>query len=196
MNSVDLRGSQDAIGSAINPKCLKELTIAKCLHAEDFLRAANEKLGKRSPLRLTLFVLYEAREWETTNHAAEVDDDMASTSLVKELSTFLTSTAKSLRELWVCLRGHDALPNVGSIMSHGSTLEWLFLDIRILKGAPAVTYSLPQWQELCASLKVVRQIDTAYPSVVADCHLEDYEEFRDFLVSAHTMALAYLGSAN
>lgn len=184
LNSVDLRGSHDTIGSAINPKHLKVLTIAKCLHTEEFLMAANEKLGKRGPLHLSRFLLYHAREWDLANHAADADDDIASTSLVKELSTFLTSTTKSLRGLWVCLRGYDALPTLSSIISNGSTLEWLFLDIRILKGAPAVIYSLPQWQELCSSLKVVRQVDTAYPSVVADCRLGDYQEFCEFVVSA------------
>ncbi|KAL8900915.1 MAG: hypothetical protein Q9207_005461 [Kuettlingeria erythrocarpa] len=123
LNSVYLRGSQDVIGSAINPKRLKELTIAKCLHTEDFLMAANKKLGKKDPLRLTRFVIYHARDWKLTNHAPDADNDMASTRLVKELSTLLTSTTKSLRELWVCLRGYDALPNVGSIISHGSTLS-------------------------------------------------------------------------
>lgn len=188
LNSVDLHGSHDTIGSAIDSECLKELIIANCPNAEKFLMAANKKREKRSPLGLTRFVLYHARVWQPTNHAAGADDNMKSIGLIKELSTFLASTTKSLRELWVALRGYDELPDVSSIISHGPTLEWLFLDVRVLKAAPAATYSLPRWQELCTSLKVVRQVDTAYPSVVADCHLENYE-FCEFVVSAHTILL-------
>lgn len=189
LNSVDLRGSHDTIGSGINPECLKELVIANCPNAEKFLMAANKKLEKRGPLGLTRFVLYHARVWQPPNHAAGADDNMGSMDLVEELSTFLGSTSKSLRELWVGLRGYDELPIVSSIVSHGPTLEWLFLDVRVLKAAPAATYSLGQWQELCNSLKVVRQVDAAYPSVVADCHLENYEEFSEFVVSAHIVLL-------
>ncbi|KAL8918213.1 MAG: hypothetical protein Q9208_007489 [Pyrenodesmia sp. 3 TL-2023] len=194
LNSVDLHGSHDTIGSAINPKCLKELIIANCPNAEKFLMAANKKLEERGPLGLTRFVLYHARVWQPPNHAAGADDNMESMGLVKELSTFLASTTISLRELWVGLRGYDELPNVSSIISHGPTLEWLFLDIRVLKAAPAATYSFRQWQELCDSLKVVRQVDTAYPSVAADCHLENYGEFCEFVTAtANIPTLSALG---
>ncbi|KAL8751869.1 MAG: hypothetical protein Q9184_005917 [Pyrenodesmia sp. 2 TL-2023] len=194
LNSVDLHGSHDTICSAINPECLKELIIANCPNAEKFLMAANKKLGKRGPFGLTRFVLYHARIWQPPNHAAGADDNMESIGLIKELSTFLASTTKSLRELWIALRGYDELPNVSSIISHGPTLEWLFLDVRVLKAAPAAIYSLPRWQELCTSLKVVRQVDTAYPSVVADCDLENYEEFCEFVTAtANIPTLSALG---
>ncbi|KAL8935399.1 MAG: hypothetical protein Q9216_005446 [Gyalolechia sp. 2 TL-2023] len=177
---VDLRGCHCDWLSALNFQALSELILLNCVHPQDFLKAVS-KATENSPLRLTDFTLYESQDWGPSTR------DL----LVGEVNHFLRGISKSLRTLWICLRGFDTLPDAVAVAQHGNTLRWLFIDVREQKGPSEVTYPLADWQTLCRSLDRVRQVDVVYPSVEADCQIREHEEFYDYVVSL-LMSLAAL----
>ncbi|KAL9052753.1 MAG: hypothetical protein Q9206_004194 [Seirophora lacunosa] len=181
LTNVNLRGHHDAFFTALNFQNLRELMIVSCQGLEDFLLALNNTAVERPSLCLTRFGIYQSREWLGPNYFIGSGGDMEMPDLAKELDIFLATTISPLRELWVCLRGFDRLPDVACITPHGTTLEWLFLDVRTLKGAPAAIYPLAQWQKLYSNLEVVHQLDTAYPPIVADCDMGSHRSFSDHM---------------
>ncbi|KAI4116787.1 MAG: hypothetical protein LQ345_002856 [Seirophora villosa] len=167
---------------------IKQLTLDMSHNAEasqeDNLpldSALNNTAVERPSLCLTRFGIYQSRERLGPDDLIGSVEDMERPDLAKELDIFLATTISPLRELWVCLTGFDRLPDVACITPHGTTLEWLFLDVRTLKGVPAATYPLAQWQQLCSNLEVVQQLDTAYPPVVADCDMGSHRSFSDHM---------------
>lgn len=185
LTNVNLHGHQDAFFTALNFQNLRELMIVSCQGVEDFLLALNNTAVERPSLCLTRFGIYQSRERLGPDDLIGSVEDMERPDLAKELDIFLATTISPLRELWVCLTGFDRLPDVACITPHGTTLEWLFLDVRTLKGVPAATYPLAQWQQLCSNLEVVQQLDTAYPPVVADCDMGSHRSFSDHMVRIH-----------
>ncbi|KAL8852498.1 MAG: hypothetical protein Q9221_002622 [Calogaya cf. arnoldii] len=59
--------------------------------------------------------------------------------LLAAINTFLAKIS-GLRNLWICLRGFDQLPEVAQVAKHGSTLRWLFIDI--------MTHKMPTLRKL------------------------------------------------
>ncbi|KAI4170215.1 MAG: hypothetical protein LQ343_005098 [Gyalolechia ehrenbergii] len=186
---VDLRGCHCEWISALNFDKLSDLTLSNCIHPQDFLKAMI-KATKNSPLHLKNFLLYQSQEW---NH----DPGAIANPLVSEVNKFLDGIAKSLRDIWICLRGFDELPDAASIAQHGKTLKCLFIDVRKQKGPLVVTYPLAEWQMLCRSLDGVRQVDVVYPSVDADCRIRDHQEFYDYVHATTSIpSLKFLGVNN
>lgn len=197
LTHVDLRGTHSELISALNFATLWDLTLLKCNHSQNFLKAMN-KASERSPLQLKEFTLYQSEDWPSMTATG---DNAAPNPLLDEVNEFLNSISKTLREIWICLRGFDQLPGAASIAQHGKTLKWLFIDVRKQKGPWAITYPLGEWQMLCRSLVHVRQIDAGYPPVVADCRLGHYEKFFDYVVRPLTslfslQRLSCLSSSN
>ncbi|KAL8918214.1 MAG: hypothetical protein Q9208_007490 [Pyrenodesmia sp. 3 TL-2023] len=180
LGGVDFRGSHSGLVAAVNFTVLEELAIIKCRHPETFLAALTEANG-RSSLRLKVFEIYHSRQWQPPNTATGAPGTTESNSLVWELGSFLKKVPGTLRDLWICLRGFRELPDVASIARHGNTLQWLFLDIRVEKGSWAVTYPLTDWTTICRSLTNLRQLDTTYPSVVADGNTGEYPDFWEYV---------------
>ncbi|KAL8719607.1 MAG: hypothetical protein Q9225_003408 [Loekoesia sp. 1 TL-2023] len=190
LTHVNLRGTHCELITALNFATLSDLTLLKCNHSQDFLKAMN-KASKNSLLQLKEFTLYQSEDWPSTTG---MGDNTAPNPLLDEVNEFLNSISKTLREIWICLRGFDRLPDAASIAQHGKTLKWLFIDVRKQKGPWAVMYSLQEWQMLCRSLAHVRQIDAGYPHVVADCQFGYYEEFFDYIHATCSIpTLKFLG---
>ncbi|KAI4116788.1 MAG: hypothetical protein LQ345_002857 [Seirophora villosa] len=163
LSSVNLHNSHQHLVPALQLNSLVKLKLVKCGHPEDFLRALT-RAGEHKLLSLKKFAIYHSRAWEPRAIFSDPN------SLVAAISDFLRNSPISMRKLWICLRGYYELPSPSSIARHGSTLQWLFLDIRKKKGPWAPSYGCEEWHQLCRSLTAVRQIDTTYPTVVADCH--------------------------
>lgn len=176
LSSVNLHNSHHYLVPALRLNSLVKLKLVKCRYPEGFLRALT-RTGDRKLLSLKGFAIYHSRAWEPPANTSE------SSSLVTAISDFLLHSSNSLRKLWICLRGYDELPATASIARHGSTLQWLFLDVRKKKGPWAPRYGYEEWHQLCRSLTAVRQIDTTYPAVVADCHNDKYSQFSLYMVS-------------
>ncbi|KAL8679358.1 MAG: hypothetical protein Q9186_004363 [Xanthomendoza sp. 1 TL-2023] len=151
--------------------------------------------AQRSSMNLRKFELYHAQ-------AYQIQDPSTATTTTKldpllaAVNMFLANVPP-LRTIWICLRGFDRLPDVASIANHGSTLRWLFIDVRKAKGPLAVTYPLSEWETLCSSLKSIHQLDMTYPVARTDCQIEDYEDFcRHVSATASVATLRTLGFNN
>ncbi|KAL9009354.1 MAG: hypothetical protein Q9173_005608 [Seirophora scorigena] len=170
LSSVNLHNSHQHLVPALQSNSLVKLKFVKCRHPEHFLRALTRG-GEHKLLSLKGFAIYHSRAWKPPGNTSE------SNSLVTAISDFLLHSSNSMRTLWICLRGYGELPDTASIAQHGSTLQWLFLDVRKKKGPWAPRYGYGEWRQLCRSLTAVRQIDTTYPPIVADCHNDEYSQF-------------------
>ncbi|KAI4272521.1 MAG: hypothetical protein L6R38_006569 [Xanthoria sp. 2 TBL-2021] len=53
--------------------------------------------------------------------------------------------------------------------------------IKAEKGVQAITYPLAEWTVLCRSLMVLQQLDSAFPSVVADGDIYKHWDFLDYV---------------
>lgn len=172
---VDLRGCHCEWISVLSFDLLSELTLSNCIHPQDFLTAVTTATTK-SPIRLERFVLYQSQAWD------DVPGSLPS-PLVGKVDKFLDGISKSLRDLWICLRGFTDVPDAATIAKHGETLLWLFLDVREGKGGEVVIYPFGEWQMLCQSLVKVQQVDVVYPYVEADYQIDNHPMFHDYVVS-------------
>ncbi|KAL8961226.1 MAG: hypothetical protein Q9193_002188 [Seirophora villosa] len=170
LSSVNLQNSHQHLVPALQLNCLAKLKLVKCRRPEDFL-CALAGAGEHKLPSLKKFAIYHSRAWEPAVILSE------SSGLVAAISDFLRNCSISMRKLWICLRGYHELPSPSSIARHGSTLQWLFLDIRKKKGPWAPRYGYEEWRLLCRNLTAVRQIDTTYPAVVADCRNDRDSQF-------------------
>ncbi|KAL8880172.1 MAG: hypothetical protein Q9192_008076, partial [Flavoplaca navasiana] len=189
LTCVNLQRCRESLVSALDLPMLEELRIIKCYHAEEFLTILVEE-RKKSLKNLRTFAIYHGQ----VHPSEELDDTTPREArpLIKAIDEFLASSP-SLYNIWICLRGFDQLPNVKNITRHGSTLRWLFVDVRKAKGLPGTIYALPEWRELCGSLRTVYQLDMAYPTVKTDFNISKHPEFCDYvgatttIPSLHTM---------
>ncbi|KAL8688349.1 MAG: hypothetical protein Q9224_004905 [Gallowayella concinna] len=194
LTGVNLRCSHRILMSILDIPSLQNLCVIKCKHAEDFLKAIGGA-AQRSSMNLRKFELYHAQAYQSQ------DPSTATTTtkldpLLAAVNMFLANVPP-LRTIWICLRGFDRLPDVASIANHGSTLRWLFIDVRKAKGPLAVTYPLSEWETLCSSLKSIHQLDMTYPVARTDCQIEDYEDFcRHVSATASVPTLRTLGFNN
>ncbi|KAI4230265.1 MAG: hypothetical protein L6R36_000230 [Xanthoria steineri] len=175
LDRVNLENSQQDLGPALRLEALKELRIIQCKHADMFLTVLSQSTSlQEHPMHLERLVIYHDQSGDVVRDSAMTRDP---DRIITALDVFLMSNTGTLHELWICLRGFQILPNATGVAKHGSTLKWLFLDVRRTKVARAITYSLADWEILCQSLKVLQQLDSAYPSVVADGKFYEHRDF-------------------
>lgn len=185
LDHANLKNSQQDLAPALKLGALKELKIVQCKHADIFLTGLSETTSfQESPMQLERLIIYHAKSQDVNMDPATTGDP---DPIIKALNTFLTSKRGALHEIWICLRGFQNLPNATSVAEHGSTLKWLFLDVRREKGVQAITYPLAEWTVLCRSLKVLQQLDSAFPSVVADGEIYKHWDFLSYIVSFSTL---------
>ncbi|KAL8959817.1 MAG: hypothetical protein Q9183_005569 [Haloplaca sp. 2 TL-2023] len=139
LTGVDLKGNHTKVLPAL-PR-LVELEIYRCGKVDDFLTALMKADGGAP--KLTKLCI---------NHC-ESNARGRTREVVTLLNSFLNSYSDTLKELWLCLRGCDNLPDSGSIANHGNSLETLFVDAGWWKGPSKDEYSLGEWEGLCKRLK-------------------------------------------
>ncbi|KAL8991751.1 MAG: hypothetical protein Q9169_007685 [Polycauliona sp. 2 TL-2023] len=198
LTTLDLRGvnlsvCHEKLLSALDLPKLSSLTVIKCQYPEHFLAALAESPSVGS-IQLEEFVLYHSRNYESPDDDEAVESD----PLLAAAELLLTKLSPSLQELWICLRGFDRLPDVKSLVHHGSTIRWLFMDVRERKGPNGIrNYNLMDWRMLCKSLKDIQQLDMIYPKVVTPYMTAAYPEFCDYVrETASINTLARLGVNN
>lgn len=179
LDRANLKLGQRDLVSALELGVLKNLNVVQCKHADRFL-AALSRATQESPMHLERLIIYQAEVWD-----ADMDPEMNTDvdPVIKALNTLLKSKMGSLQELWVCLRGFHHLPNAASVAQHGSTLKWLFLDVRMGTDLWATTYPLAEWKILCESLRALEQLDAAYPLIDAGGSINTYPDFLEYIVS-------------
>ncbi|KAL8750592.1 MAG: hypothetical protein Q9199_006969 [Rusavskia elegans] len=177
LDRANLKLSQRDLISALELGVLKNLNVVQCKHADKFLAALSRAI-QESPMHLERLIIYQAEIWD-----ADMDPEMNTNvnPVIKALNTLLKSKMGSLQELWICLRGFHHLPNAASVAQHGSTLKWLFLDVRKGTDLCAITYPLAEWKILCESLRALEQLDAAYPSIVADGSINTHPDFLEYI---------------
>lgn len=182
LDRANLKNSQRDLGPALRLEALKELKIVQCKHADIFLTALLRETTslRESPMQLERLIIYYDQSGGVFRDPAMTRDP---DPIITALNVFLTSKRGALHEIWICLRGFQNLPNATSVAEHGSTLKWLFVDVRRTKVARAITYALIDWRVLCRSLQVLQQLDSAYPSVVADGNFYKHMDFVQYIVS-------------
>ncbi|KAL8992177.1 MAG: hypothetical protein Q9169_007301 [Polycauliona sp. 2 TL-2023] len=169
--------------SALQFPFLSSLTIAGCIHTEDFVTALGS-LAVKSPMTLESLTIHQSQIWDR-NDASEDSNDTPPEPLVAALDLLLGNST-ALQQIWICLRGFRTLPLVQGFANQGLTLRWLFLDVRAAKGVPdslAYSYNIDDWQRLCQSLKQVRQLDMIFPRIMIDDRQGDKGEMDSFIVS-------------
>ncbi|KAL8992178.1 MAG: hypothetical protein Q9169_007302 [Polycauliona sp. 2 TL-2023] len=185
LDMVNLRQSERDVVSGFNLQVLKELRVVQCNHSDEFLSALCSAT-RTSPMHLERLIIYKAQHWHADTNPRLREDEQ---SFAKALNSLLKSRLGPLQELWVCLRGSNHMPDVAGVACHGSSLKWLFLDVRKQKGSEAVTYCLEQWHYLCQSLRVLQQLDAAYPSVIADGDMRKHLAFYSHVVRKSLLEL-------
>ena len=181
LDRVNLKNSQQDLGPALRLEALKELRIIQCKHADMFLAVLSQTTSlQEHPMQLERLIIYHDQTGDVVRNPAMTRDP---DPIIRALNVLLMSNTGALHELWICLRGFQNLPNATSVAEHGSTLKWLFLDVRRTKVARAIPYSWTDWKILCQSLKVLQQLDPAYPSVVADGGFYEQKDFVEYIVS-------------
>ncbi|KAL8650437.1 MAG: hypothetical protein Q9226_005142 [Calogaya cf. arnoldii] len=179
LSCVNLRRAHHDLLPALDIPFLEKLSICSCQHAEDLLNALCQA-SQRSTMSLKTFDLYHAQHYI----------ENVSTAIPKTLDPLLAATnaflasISPLRNLFICLRGFDQLPDVASVGWHGPSLRLLFIDVRKAKGPLAITYSAQEWATLCMCLRNIYQFDMTFPVARADCDISLHEEFEHYIVSS------------
>lgn len=182
LDRVNLKNSLQDLGPALRLEAMKELKIIQCKHADIFLTALLRETTslQESPMQLERLIIYYDQSEDVARDPAMIRDP---DPIITALNVFLMSNRGALHEIWICLRGFQNLPTATSIAKHGSTLKWLFLDVRRTNGTRAIPYPWTDWGILCQSLKVLQQLDSAFPSVVADGNFRMHSDFVKHIVS-------------
>lgn len=183
IHTLDLAGvnlnSSHKLLSALHLPVLASLTIPACNHTEVFL-AALCKSAEKSLVPLKWLTIHHSQAWDRENAPAHPPAE----PILTAIDSLLAVLPRSLQRIWICLRGFRTLPLVEGLASHGSTLRWLFIDVRTEKKVEDPnTYTFQEWQTLCKSLKTIRQLDMVFPDVEADCSQHEGGLFEDYIVS-------------
>ncbi|CAO1598995.1 hypothetical protein XANCAGTX0491_002741 [Xanthoria calcicola] len=166
LDRVNLKNSQQDLGPALRLEALKELRIIQCKHADMFLTVLSQTTSlQEHPTQLERLIIYHDQSGDVIRDPAMIRDP---DPIITALNVFLMSNTATMHELWICLRGFQNLPNATSVAEHGSTLKWLFLDVR--------------------RTKALQQLDAAYPSVVADGDFYEHREFVEYMWETRTIS--------